>query len=64
MNESVESHNQKGGITAGSVNANKIELTTNMNSKKKRPWYLNPWLVVILGGAIAAIIAGLILTML
>ena len=62
MNKNITSHNQQGGITADTVNANKIQQTTNANPQTKSVWHKNPLLITIIGGTIAAVIAGIILT--
>jgi hypothetical protein len=57
MNKQITSHNQQGGITAETVNTNKLNQNnfTKTPSKKKR-WYSNLWLITIIGGVIAGII--------
>ncbi|MFA5855623.1 MAG: hypothetical protein WC846_05130 [Candidatus Gracilibacteria bacterium] len=61
MDKNITSYNQQGGITADTVNAEKIEQTTKVSSVKKRSWWYNPWLIGVIGGTIAAVIAGIIL---
>ncbi len=58
----IESHNQKGGLTANKVNLNSQKLLkgTNKNSKNAGPWN-NPWFKYVLIPLIVAIIAGLII---
>lgn len=62
MNKQITSHNQQGGITAKTVNINELNQNnfTKTPSKKKK-WYSNPWLIAIMGGVIATVIAGIIL---
>jgi len=58
MNKEIKSIKQQGGITAETVNVRDFDQSTNVTSKKGRPWYLYITLTVI-----ATIIAGIILKM-
>jgi hypothetical protein len=62
MNKQIASYHQQGGITAETVSTN----TLNQNNfakvpSKKKSWYNNPWLIAIIGGIIATVIAGIII---
>jgi hypothetical protein len=55
MEVKVESHNQQGGVTAGTIN-NANQFTTNVNKKSRKVFWKNPWLITISGGFIVSLI--------
>ena len=52
----IKSNNQKGGITAGTVNIG--SKNSSINQKK---WYFNPWIITISSGIIVTLFSWLIL---
>jgi len=59
--ENVTSHNQQGGMTAHTVNAEEISQVTKVDLETKSGRIKNPWLVTVVGGVAVGIILWIIL---
>ena len=56
MDKIITSHNQQGGITAGTVNTNSINQENSIKTPTQKKWYNNPWIRGIVVGVIVGVI--------